>query len=633
MKVLLKTIKHEHKRIMAVQHREPCPFGNTKQDLSKHHFSSAEKLWFAQEISKKKNCARKWAKKFNLSANRLYKWANIFKRGLIPREAGGRVPRLTSEDERAYEIAVTNQDYQMDVAAATDMLQDLGKTTDSQRRGVTRLQAKKLSKSTIRRVNKRLELTTGNAETTPNARVEAESDIRHTVSFAACNHLMVKLVNPNLIVNMGATQFKVGNSGDDLVKVVVRRKNLRSAQGGKIKLKTKSRKGKTGIVAYYIKYYLVMSAGGYSSKPVFVIQDENMEADAMDAYEVPGLGISGHFGWIVFCKKRAGNSKFFEWMNESVVFKLISEIRADCKLPVDSLAFLTLDGENIQIKPYSEKRLIEKLEANRIVVAKSPASATATMQPADVGNCFIAGKTVAKHLDGRDYKDPALEDSIKKVITRHDKDFNASHRSLLIDGLQKVRTALTIAITHHNVTESFKKSGTYDSETGSYSLERIIANCKAEITPDLLLTIVNAIPTLAKLTERQGELFDRDFNHFHVPGSNKDSLILPRRRMVILTSPKVIQSEVEMTKEKEVATSRALLKKRSKAASSSSAQETTNAKKRKKKIDTAPLNALSTLSNISSLASINHLSSSSSAAEHSRISASGRPLKKPRYLD
>ena len=47
-----------------------------------------------------------------------------------------------------------------------------------------------------------------------------------------------------------------------------------------------------GIVAYFIKCFLLILAGGSSGPPVYVIANANMPADAIDCYTIPGLGIS-----------------------------------------------------------------------------------------------------------------------------------------------------------------------------------------------------------------------------------------------------------------------------------------------------------------------------------------------------
>ena len=80
---------------------------------------------------------------------------------------------------------------------------------------------KTLSPRTKKRIEQELEIKTGNAETTTNARALAVADIQNAVSFAAMNSLMVPLSHPAMIMNVDGTQFTVGcNKGKVQVKYV-----------------------------------------------------------------------------------------------------------------------------------------------------------------------------------------------------------------------------------------------------------------------------------------------------------------------------------------------------------------------------------------------------------------------------
>jgi hypothetical protein len=81
-------------------------------------------------------------------------------------------------------------------------------------------------------------------------------------------------------------------------------------------LKAAPDKKSDGIVAFYIKYYLMISAYGFTSDPVYVIADGFMLDNEIDTYTVPGLNVSTGLegvGHIVFCKTRGCNLKFYEW--------------------------------------------------------------------------------------------------------------------------------------------------------------------------------------------------------------------------------------------------------------------------------------------------------------------------------
>lgn len=73
-----------------------------------------------------------------------------------------------------------------------------------------------------------------------------------------------------------------------------------------------------------------MNSGGSVSKPVYVVQDERMPEEDFEVYEVPGIGIGVsemQSGCLVFMKSRAGNSKFFKWLNKEVIIPYIIGVR------------------------------------------------------------------------------------------------------------------------------------------------------------------------------------------------------------------------------------------------------------------------------------------------------------------
>jgi hypothetical protein len=45
------------------------------------------------------------------------------------------------------------------------------------------------------------------------------------------------------------------------------------------------------LTAYFIKFYHVISAGGLMAPPIFICEDKNMEAEAISAHEIRGLGV------------------------------------------------------------------------------------------------------------------------------------------------------------------------------------------------------------------------------------------------------------------------------------------------------------------------------------------------------
>lgn len=99
------------------------------------------------------------------------------------------------------------------------------------------------------------------------------------------------------------------------------------------------------------------------------------------------------------------------------------------------------------------------------------------------------------------------------------------------------------------IQESFKKAGVYDYSKGSYDLHQIINQCNTTISPEVAMNILNNISKLATLMMINGEIKDADFARFGIDDgfseavTQKDRLIVSRRRMCILTNRRFIQSE------------------------------------------------------------------------------------------
>ena len=198
-----------------------------------------------------------------------------------------------------------------------------GKLLDSEvkltasRSNVAQQQFQTPHRSTKFLLGRQLHVNSGVGEETTSARAVATRSIWNAVSFAAMNCAMRSLVH--LIANVDASQFKVGNSLDGRVEVEYIVDSARPAA-------LKSVADNNGIVAYFIKYFLLIFADSLAGPPVYVIADANMPADVIDGYTIPGLGISTGVmstGFVVFCQTRCANQAFFEWLIETIIFTAI----------------------------------------------------------------------------------------------------------------------------------------------------------------------------------------------------------------------------------------------------------------------------------------------------------------------
>ena len=160
-----------------------------------------------------------------------------------------------------------------------------------------------------------MNLSNKNAERHTLARAAAESDIRNLVSFAAANHWMISHCNHKLFINADATQFQVGGSLKQTMKV--------KAYNGRTRPDKVLPSENENLTSYFIKYYGIISLGGYVADPIFIVADESMSKDTIDVYDISGLGIGAdpaNKGHLVICKDRSLCVSFYRWMiNECLV--------------------------------------------------------------------------------------------------------------------------------------------------------------------------------------------------------------------------------------------------------------------------------------------------------------------------
>ena len=157
-----------------------------------------------------------------------------------------------------------------------------------------------------------MNLSNKNAERHTLARAAAESDIRNLVSFAAANHWMISHCKNKLQINADTTQFQVGGSLKQTMKV--KAYNGRNSNTHPYKVLPSENEN---LTSYFIKYHGIISLGGYMADPIFIVADESMSKDTIDVYDISGLGIGAdpaNKGYLVFCKDRSLCVSFYGWM-------------------------------------------------------------------------------------------------------------------------------------------------------------------------------------------------------------------------------------------------------------------------------------------------------------------------------
>jgi len=130
----------------------------------------------------------------------------------------------------------------------------------------------------------------------------------------------------------------------------------------------------------------------------------------------------------------------------------------------------------------------------------------------------------------------------------------SNHIKMAKHGLLRVQQAIKSSVSTKMIKDSFSRAGIYNSNTASYDLSKILANCTSTITIEEESQIIEVVPKLAKVLNENGELLDSDFDkHNIIVNENirsKDNLIISRKRMVLLTNAAMVQKEEARRKKK-----------------------------------------------------------------------------------
>ena len=243
--------------------------------------------------------------------------------------------------------------------------------------------------TTFRNIMKKIDGKIGMAERTTDSRYIAERDILNAISLACTNCAMLDYTNPHMILNCDATQFNVGGTEENIKVVYV---GKRCDLDGPLKC-IPGQQHKPQL-AFFIKYYMVITAAGDVAPPIYILQSPQVPKDDMDVHKVYGLGFGGHrYGYIVFSHSRTPSPSFYKWVLADIMIPMIADKRSEfpsvCK---DKLGWIQMDGEIQQIGIFTDEEVQSALEEGMIEVGKLPAAYTAIGQPCDTILSF------SKHL-------------------------------------------------------------------------------------------------------------------------------------------------------------------------------------------------------------------------------------------
>lgn len=408
---------------------------------------------------------------------------------------------------------------------------------------------KKITRRWVNRYMNKLRLEPKNAQHKSDARQEAERDMLNALSTVTGFQLVADMVPDDaLALNFDATQCVISGGKDDRLEVIVVKDEPLAGP-----ISTKNKNG--GGMNYFVKFYPIISCGGVQAPLVFVLACESMGDEECDVFECPGLckGDSDcdTIGYIVFTKSRAGNAKFYRWLNISVILPFIVKLRRLYALPASRMAVVVCDGELVQIDPYQDPIVQAAYAAAFAFQMKLCASTTAVSQPCDAWKLFSALHAIVQSMGDRWTKQPFLSRQIDLVMQRFGK-LKPADKTRAAKGLLMIRQAVGEVFRSSTILNSFALTG-----LRPFSPLQIMTQFHQKVDVDALARTCDEARIVSRTLARKGQLEDDELlRGFTVakdalnlgtlkPLQNpKDRRSIHQRRIVLCLHKEVVLAEL-----------------------------------------------------------------------------------------
>jgi hypothetical protein len=204
-------------------------------------------------------------------------------------------------------------------------------------------------------------------------------------------------------------------------------------------------------------------------------------------------------------------------------------------------AFLTCDGEPVQIEVFQEPEMIEAFKTALIDFGKTPASCSAICQPSDVSNFFKASKKKLQNSFERDYGDADLEKKLLQVLGN--RNYNSEKKGLICDALLLVIYSIKETLTLSMVRHGYERCGQYPIDFDKQM--RLCSGIK-DVSENEYKNMVKEWPDMVKKFKEAGELTEDVMNTakiYKVPnakGKPKHTKVLHQQRAVLMNSQECI---------------------------------------------------------------------------------------------
>ena len=436
----------------------------------------------------------------------------------------------------------------------------------AKRRRLAPSQVKPISNQNLKRLEKRLDIKTKNAEETTDARELACKSVRNQVTMAISIMAAKQTTRRGLVINFDAksTQFGDKKIEKPKAKFIIKKGVTNSKNGIQQKKSIKVRKRKEkGITAFFTKSIYTLTDGGQVGKLVHIVASGGMRENEIHVLECEGLGLSGKMrgdpAIVVFAQTRTKLPTEFhlDIMWRRVIFPLLDKLREDNQLLTDTdPAAVFMDGGDDQLDQFKCPDFQRELAARKIR-AFNPAGSTTEITQACDQRIFRSINGHKKKLKTEDVPHGRSEEfqAVSEMFAKHQNHLRLNKLKLLstehvrmgIDALLKLTILSQQTVNAHTVKSSFIDVAQDLTLPDREIMEICLNNCTTRLSDDQELTIYAAIPALKDFWFDDGRCTEKEMDDLGIPqdenvkGKPKDERVTAQQRTVEVTHQKSME--------------------------------------------------------------------------------------------
>jgi transposase len=361
------------------------------------------------------------ARRYNLSQQTISGWMQCFVNGHVIQEHSGRPPSLDSAAMEEIKTVITerNESKKSVLQNQFPALVKQQVIATMKRRGihVPSEHAITVDESVVQNAKKELGISFRKPQCLTEARLKAINDTRLVYRVACvCYQLAAGLPAP----------FKWNCDATTLVVENINNNGLVCYMPGSEHIKKLDSASVTSELSLLMKWVLMCSASGLSSRIVLVINIPTMPPDTFYVSEIEGLGVSGvgggETGRLYFCQKRTGNAALWQDWFKEVVIPTLRFCREHNKLVGSDgeplRMFLNTDGEAAILTEAFDRSILDAFQGLKVDYLKNGPSVTSVLQPCDVSPVFRDVRTGLDQVrkKGAITRNDVLAESIRGAI-------------------------------------------------------------------------------------------------------------------------------------------------------------------------------------------------------------------------